>query len=320
MLLHAGVGEEVGEHCERRLPGTRDPAPVRRVGSAVAVVGAILLAGCSGGSSNRAGHTSGGSSAAPTTTVTTNPLSLDGPTALISTLTAIERGLRTPGDTDAARLGRAQVRAYGTLVSHPEWRASVLTGVPPDVQAAVTANLDAAASLESLTTGGPPATTLPHWTIRAPRPEATLLAYYKEAEAATGVPFGYLAGIHLIESRLGRIMGPSSAGAQGPMQFLPATWATYGRGGNIDDDHDSILAAARLLAAHGGAANITRALLSYNDDQRYARAVQDYAGVLAANVAAFDGYYQWPVVYETSTGTYELPEGYPTQPAIRRSG
>ena len=319
MLLHAGVGEEVGEHCERRLPGTRDPAPVRRGVSAVVVGGVVLLGGCSGGSSSNAGPSSARSSAA-TTTVTTAPLRFDSPTALITTLTAIERGLRTPGDTDAATLGRAQVRAYGTLVSHPEWRAAVTAGVPTDVQAVVAANLDAAASLESLTTGGPPSTTLPRWTVRAPLPEATLLGYYQEAQAATGVPFGYLAGIHLIESRLGRIMGPSSAGAQGPMQFLPATWATYGRGGNIDDDHDSILAAARLLAAHGGAANITRALLSNNDDQRYARAVQDYAGVLAANVAAFDGYYQWPVVYETSTGTYELPDGYPTQPAIRRSG
>jgi hypothetical protein len=287
--------------------------------SAAVVGGAIVLAGCSGGSSSNV-HSSRGSRGAPTTTVTTSPLALGGPTALIGTLTAIERGLRTPGDTEAVRLGRAQPRAYGALVSHPEWRAAVLAGVPPDLQAVVAANLDAAVSLESLTGAGPPSATLPHWTIRAPLPEATLVGDYKEAEEATGVPFGYVAAIHLIESRLGRIMGPSSAGAQGPMQFLPATWATYGRGGNIQDDHDSILAAARLLAAHGGAANINRALLSYNDDQRYARAVEDYAGVLATNPAAFDGYYQWPVVYETSTGTYELPEGYPAQPAIQRSG
>jgi membrane-bound lytic murein transglycosylase B len=190
--------------------------------------------------------------------------------------------------------------------------------VPADVQNVVASNLDAAVSLDSLTTGGPPATTLPRWTVRAALPEATLLSYYKEAEQASGVPFGYFAGIHLIESRLGRIMGPSSAGAQGPMQFIPATWATFGRGGNINDDHDSILAAGRLLAAHGGGANIARALLSYNNDQRYARAVQDYAGVLANNVAAFDGYYQWPVLYQTSTGTYLLPEGYPAQAAIRQ--
>jgi membrane-bound lytic murein transglycosylase B len=311
------MGEELGEHCERRLPGTRDPALVRR-GAAAAIGAAMVIAGCSGGSSGTAVHSTTGSSAATTTTVTTNPLSLDSPASIISTLTAVEQGLRSPGDPDAARLGRAQVRAYGTLVSHPEWRAQVLAGVPPDVQAAVAANLDASVSLESLTTGGALPMTLPRWTIRAPQPEATLLGYYKEAEQATGVPFGFMAGIHLIESRLGRIMGPSSAGAQGPMQFLPATWATYGRGGNINDDHDSILAAARLLAAHGGAATINRALLAYNNDQRYARAVQDYAGVLANNVAAFDGYYQWPVVFETSTGTYELPEGYPAQPAIQR--
>ena len=115
-------------------------------------------------------------------------------------------------------------------------------------------------------------------------------------------------------------MGPSSAGAQGPMQFLPSTFAEYGHGGNIDDDHDAILAAARLLATHNGATNINQALLGYNDDQRYAEAVEDYASVLLANPAAFDGYYQWPVVYQTSTGTYVLPEGYPTQPAVRQAG
>ncbi|HEV3452891.1 MAG TPA: lytic transglycosylase domain-containing protein [Acidimicrobiia bacterium] len=286
---------------------------------AVAVVVVVLLVGCTGGSSTGA-RPSARAHAPATTTVTTTPLPLDGPAALAATLTTIERGLRAPGDPDAARLGLVQVRAYGTLVSHPEWRAGVLAAVPADVQPAVSANLDASVSLDSLTTAGPKAATFPPWTVRAPLPEPTLLADYHEAEQATGVPWGYLAGIHLIESRLGRIMGPSSAGAQGPMQFEPATWAEYGRGTNIDDDHDAILAAGRLLAARGGPANIGRALLAYNNDSRYVRAVEDYETVLAANAAAFDGYYQWPVVYETSAGTYVLPVGYPQQPAVRQAG
>jgi membrane-bound lytic murein transglycosylase B len=133
------------------------------------------------------------------------------------------------------------------------------------------------------------------------------------------VPWAYLAAIHLVESRLGRIMGPSGAGAQGPMQFIPSTWAAYGRG-NINDDRDAILAAGRYLAARGGAANIGKALLAYNADTRYVKAVEDYANVLLASPAAFDGYYQWPVFFQTATGTYLLPEGYPRQPAVRRSG
>jgi hypothetical protein len=314
------MGEEVGEHCPRRLPGTRDPARVVRRGLALGVVLAGLLASCSGGSSTPTVHPPTSAHAPPTTTATTNPLRVDGPAALAATLTTIERGLRAPGDPDAARFGAAQARAYGTLVSHPEWRAGVLGAAPTDVQAPVSTNLDAAMSLESLTSTGPKAATFPRWTVRAALPEPTLLADYHEAEQTTGVPWGYLAAIHLIESRLGRIVGPSSAGAQGPMQFEPATWAQYGRGTNINDDHDAILAAGRLLAARGGPANIGRALLAYNNDGRYVRAVEDYESLLAVNAAAFDGYYQWPVVYETSTGTYVLPEGYPQQPAVRQRG
>ena len=280
------------------------------------IVGGVLAA-CGGGT---ASHAVGTTRRAATTTTTTTPLRLDNVADVAATLTTIERGLRSPGDPLAARYGPLQPQAYGTLVSHPEWRAGVLAAVGPDVASAVGANLDASVSLDSLTTGGPLSATLPPWTIVAPQPEATLVADYTAAQAATGVPWGYLAAIHLIESRLGRIVGPSSAGAQGPMQFLPATFAQYGQGGNINDEHDAIFAAARLLAAHGAATDINRALLAYNDDQRYVKAVEDYAGVLAASPAEFDGYYQWPVVYETSTGTYVLPVGYPTQPAERQAG
>ena len=294
------------------------PGASRELAVVVGLAG--LLAACSGSSTGQVGAAAGSRPATTTTTTTTPTLSVDGAAALSTTLTVVERGLRTPGDPMAVRYGQLQPLAYGTLVSHPEWRAAVLAGVGADVQSVVSANLDAAVSLDSLTTGGPLASTLPPWTILAPQPEATLLADYHAAETATGVPWGYLAAIHLIESRLGRIMGPSSAGAQGPMQFLPSTFAEYGQGGNIGDDHDAILAAARLLAAHGGAANISRALLAYNDDQRYAEAVEDYAGVLLATPAEFDGYYQWPVVYETTTGTYVLPTGFPAHPALRQAG
>ena len=58
------------------------------------------------------------------------------------------------------------------------------------------------------------------------------------AEARSGIPWVYLAAVHFIESRMGRIHGNSPAGAQGPMQFLANTWATFGNGGDIDDDHD----------------------------------------------------------------------------------
>jgi hypothetical protein len=315
VLLDPWLAHELGEHDPRRLPVPCQSPPVRRVG--VAVLIGCALAACGGGTANHAG---GAPHHETTTTTTTTPLRLDTAADVATTLTTIERGLRVPGDPMAAVYGALQPQAYGTLVSHPEWRAAVLAAVGPDVASVVGVNLDASVSLDSLTTDGPLSATLPPWTIVAPQPETTLLADYVAAQTATGVPWGYLAGIHLIESRLGRIVGPSSAGAQGPMQFLPSTFAEYGQGGNIDDDHDAIFAAARLLAAHGGATNIDRALLAYNDDQRYAQAVEDYAAALTASPTEFDGYYQWPVVYATSTGTYVLPVGYPAQAASRQAG
>ena len=68
-----------------------------------------------------------------------------------------------------------------------------------------------------------------------------------EAESESGVGWNYLAAINLIETRLGSIAGVSTAGAQGPMQFLPSTFAAYGQGGDINSPHDSIMAAGRTL-------------------------------------------------------------------------
>jgi len=69
-----------------------------------------------------------------------------------------------------------------------------------------------------------------------PTAAAQLLADYHEAEATTGVSWAYLAAINFIETRFGRDVGTSTAGAQEPMQFEPATWTQYGHGGNILDD------------------------------------------------------------------------------------
>jgi membrane-bound lytic murein transglycosylase B len=137
-----------------------------------------------------------------------------------------------------------------------------------------------------------------------------LVGYYKEAEAQFGIRWQYLAAIHFVETRMGRIHGNSSAGAQGPMQFLPSTWAAYGGGGNIDDNRDAILAAGRFLAATGGVSDIGRALFAYNPSSHYVAAIEDYAGLLVADPRAYDGYYAWQVYVTTTAGTVRLPEGW----------
>jgi len=104
---------------------------------------------------------------------------------------------------------------------------------------------------------------------------AELMALYKSAEEKYGVPWSLLASINSIESGFGTNMGPSSAGARGPMQFMPATWRAYGVDGNRDgrkdvmDPEDAIPAAARYLMASGAPKDMQRAVFAYNHAQWY---------------------------------------------------
>ena len=151
---------------------------------------------------------------------------------------------------------------------------------------------------------------MPAWRIDPPAPAEELLGYFREAETAAGVGWNYLAAINLVETRFGRVVGISSAGAHGPMQFLPSTFAEYGDGGDILSPHDSIMAAGRYLAANGFADDRDRALFRYNNSDLYVRAINDYAALLAADPAVFGGYYRWDVYYLTTAGDVLLPIGY----------
>jgi hypothetical protein len=161
-----------------------------------------------------------------------------------------------------------------------------------------------------------PKDTLPVWRIIAPAPAGELLSYYRESEAASGVGWNYLAAINVIETRLGSINGVSTAGAQGPMQFLPNTFDAYSAGGDINSPHDSIMAAGRYLAANGFADDPEHAVYRYNHADEYVRAVNDYATVLAADPAAFAGYYRWDVYYYSTAGDVVLPIGYTAEAPV----
>ena len=151
---------------------------------------------------------------------------------------------------------------------------------------------------------------LPAWRIVRPPPAKVLLRSYREAERRYGVDWEYLAAINLVETAFGRIRGTSSAGAQGPMQFIPTTWDIYGEGGDINDPHDAILAAGRLLSANGFARDKGAALWRYNNSWAYVRGVTRHAEVIRRDPAQLHGYLAWEVYYLTRRGSVWLPEGY----------
>ncbi|MCX5313749.1 lytic transglycosylase domain-containing protein [Streptomyces sp. NBC_00154] len=88
--------------------------------------------------------------------------------------------------------------------------------------------------------------------------------------------------------------------AVGPMQFIPSTWATWGQDGNDDgrkdpnNIYDAALAAGHYLCAGSRdlaiAADLDRAVLSYNHSNEYLRTVRSW----------FDYY---------KRGTHEVPDG-----------
>jgi transglycosylase-like protein with SLT domain len=105
-----------------------------------------------------------------------------------------------------------------------------------------------------------------------------------------GMSWTVLAAIGQIESGDRSDPGVSSAGALGPMQFLPSTWAewgitAFGETGppNVMDPFDAVPSAARLLCAAGGgtSAGLRGAIFAYNHATWYVNEVlalaQEYA-------------------------------------------
>jgi len=226
-------------------------------------------------------------------------------------LVAAERAIAHPATPtpELVRAARQQQLAYRALGEHPAWESAVLAAVPRSLRSAVSDNVAARREFRAmhLTLSD----TLPAWRIVRPAPAARLLRYFERAERAYGIGWEYLAAINLVETGMGRIRGTSTAGAQGPMQFLPSTWATWGRG-DINDPADAVMAAARYLAHDGGArpGGLADALFRYNNSRHYVRGVTLLAKVMERRPRAFYGYYHWDVYYLTSRGDIRLPVGY----------
>ena len=110
--------------------------------------------------------------------------------------------------------------------------------------------------------------------------------YIDSARYCPGLRWQVLAAIGQIESGHGRNMGPSSAGALGPMQFMPATWAYSGVDGDGDgkadimNPYDAVPAAALYLCRAGagqGPQGLYDAIFAYNHADWYVKQVLDLA-------------------------------------------
>ena len=142
-------------------------------------------------------------------------------------------------------------------------------------------NKELEASLASLSAGA--GTSGIGVTAQAP---ADIIALYKRAAlTCPGLPWGVLAGIGQVETNHGQNKNVSSAGAMGPMQFMPATFAVYGVDGDGDgikdilDQTDAVFSAAHYLCVNGGgnAETLYDAIYHYNHLDSYVREVLSLA-------------------------------------------
>jgi hypothetical protein len=147
--------------------------------------------------------------------------------------------------------------------------------------------------------------------IVEPEPVDVLRTFYAEAEALTGIPWYWLAAINLQETRMGRIEGVSSAGAVGPMQFLPTTWAECCTGDPLDT-RDAIIGAATYLAQSGGPDDMAAAVYQYNPNDGYVAVVTAYAESLRDEPELYPGFHAFQVFFGSEAGTVRLPVGFTT--------
>jgi soluble lytic murein transglycosylase-like protein len=209
---------------------------------------------------------------------------------------------RVPADVELEAL--YQQRLFIHLTAKPRLAREVVERLRGRIRREAAETLAARAALVRLT----PPTTRPLSSFRTgpAAPARSLLRWYQEAERRFGVGWHVLAAVNFVESAFGKLRSRSTAGAQGPMQFLPATWRAYGVGGNVHDPHDAILGAANYLRAAGAPRDYRKALYGYNRSPLYVDAVLRYANQMKRDIRAFYGYYAWQVWVRTPNGPRRL--------------
>ncbi|WP_354697313.1 hypothetical protein DSM112329_02936 [Paraconexibacter sp. AEG42_29] len=134
------------------------------------------------------------------------------------------------------------------------------------------------ADQQACTPGSPASSPAAMSTVgRGSIPAQFIPLYVASAERFGLGPEGWLwlAAIHKVETDQNRNVNTSSAGAQGPMQFMPGTWAAYGIDADgdgradIQNTADAIHSAGKYLAASGAPGDWHKAVFAYNHAEWY---------------------------------------------------
>lgn len=199
-------------------------------------------------------------------------------------------------------LGLKKQKMMRRLVKRPKLSSDVLPLLEGALQRETKRNIHAARDLYVLTKPLKPPVRMK--TSKASPPKK-LMRHYTEGERRFGVPWSVLAAVNLVESKMGRLNGPSSSGALGPMQFMPATWEAYGHGSPFKP-YNAIMAAARYLSASGAPERLRDALWNYNHSEHYVNAVIDYHRFMHSKPKSYFSYYFWQVFVRTTKGDKQL--------------
>ena len=206
------------------------------------------------------------------------PLGVDGIDLLVNSATSRRLGL---------------VQQVAALISAPGDSLSTLTAAVHRILGRSARFVDLRAE-EQPAPGSP---TLPTGSGTTSGLPATYLELFQQSAAryCPSLSWTVLAAIGQIESGDGANVGPSSAGALGPMQFLPSTWSVWGISGfgrtgppDIMNPYDAVPSAARLLCADGASqgtqTGLRAAVFAYNHADWYVNEVL----ALAAQYAKAD--------------------------------
>ncbi|MFC4121176.1 lytic transglycosylase domain-containing protein [Nonomuraea zeae] len=196
-----------------------------------------------------------------------------------------------------------QQRIYRYAARHPKVATKAFARLPAALAAEAKDNTAAIRELLALARPIKPSAI---FKVQSPRPAAELLGYFKRAERRFGVEWEVLAAVMFAETKFGRVRSASYVGAQGPMQFMPATWKAYGLGGDIQDPRDAVMAAANYLRASGAPRDYQRALHAYNPSQAYVDAILLHARQIKRDARNYYAYYNWQVFVLTTAGERRL--------------